>query len=224
MDLEEAREFVVDAEKYHASAEAPPKGNTLELNNQIVNIDKIPHVDTGDDDEFFHLTCHIDGTMKNKIERGEYLELEKLLPKCNGTGTNTAEGRLEWVSKDGMTFLSPAQDKEQKITNIRKWDQAFRVYAAIYCNANPSHAGEIWQYIYVINSAVNSYQWDNVTFYDMTFRQLMAERPGRKWSKLYNQVWQLALKDPINKSGSHPSTSSANINANSNGGQKKQKN
>ena len=30
---------------------------------------------------FFHLICHIDPALKGKIERGEYVDLDKLLTK-----------------------------------------------------------------------------------------------------------------------------------------------
>ena len=106
-----------------------------------------------------------------------------------------------------MTFLAPAQERDQKINGIRKWEQAFRVYAVVYCATNPGRSGEIWQYIYTINSAASSYQWDNVAFYDHTFRQMMSERPHRNWAKNYAQLWQLALKDPINRNPNQPSTS-----------------
>ena len=174
-DQQQAREFIIEAEKYQANAEAPPKGmvQNLFINNPEVKTDLIPRQDTGDDDDFFHLTCHVDGNLKSKIERGEYVELDKLLPK-NRNGKGGDEGRLEWVSKDGMTFLSPAQDKELKVNSVRRWDQAFQVYVAIYCNANPSRATEILQYMYVINQAASAYQWSNVSFYDTTFRHLMA--------------------------------------------------
>ena len=33
------------------------------------------------DDDFFHLTCHIDESLKKKIEAGEYVDLDKLLPR-----------------------------------------------------------------------------------------------------------------------------------------------
>ena len=33
------------------------------------------------DDDFFHITCHLEPTMIHKIENGEFVELEKLLPK-----------------------------------------------------------------------------------------------------------------------------------------------
>ena len=98
-----------------------------------------------------------------------------------------------------MTFLAPVSDHEQKVNGIKKWDHAFRVYAAIFCGANLLTAKEIWQYIYIIHSAAASYQWDNVAFYDYSFRQMMSERPNRNWGKTYTQLWQLALHDPINK-------------------------
>ena len=51
------------------------------------------------DDDFFHLTCHIDSALWSKIERGEYVNLEKLLPKFKGKYSE--ETRLEWVHRDG---------------------------------------------------------------------------------------------------------------------------
>ena len=42
----------------------------------------------------------------HKIEKGEFVELEKLLPK-DKLGRSD-ESRLEWVQRDGGTFLVPA--------------------------------------------------------------------------------------------------------------------
>ena len=59
----------------------------------------IPDIGAGvSDDDFFHLTCHIEPSLIHKIEKGEFVELEKLLPK-----DKISEGdynRLEWVHKD----------------------------------------------------------------------------------------------------------------------------
>ena len=202
----QAEQFVIDAEKFYAAVEAP-RGKITQTVNNLVERDYL----IVDDDEYFHLACHVDSGLKKKIELGKFIELERLLPKRRST---CDEGRLEWVTKDGLTFLAPIQDgRDQKITNVRHWDQAFRVYAAIYCKANPGRAGEIWQYIYMINSAASTYQWDNVAYYDYTFRQLMAERHQCSWSKTYIQLWQLALRDTIPKNnnnnwtGNGPSTS-----------------
>ena len=53
------------------------------------------------DDEFFHLTCHVDPNLKSKIERGEYIDLEKLLFKDRFRGNNqNMNGQwLELISK-----------------------------------------------------------------------------------------------------------------------------
>ena len=153
------------------------------------------------DDEFFHLTCRIEVSMKQKIERGEYVELEKLLPKDRSRKI-VSDDRLELVNRDGNTFFVPASSRESGITNVRKWEQAFRIYAAIYSRANPHRAAEIWQYIFVINSAASSFSWENVAYYDFTFRQLMATYPERSWSIIYIQMWNLAMRDSLPSGGS----------------------
>ena len=116
------------------------------------------------------------------------------------------EGRLDIVSKDGQTFFLPV--KENKINNVRCWEQAFRVYAVIYSSANPKRSAEIWQYVFTINSAASSFHWENVAYYDFTFRQLMAYNPERSWAKIYTQMWNLAMRDPINQAGGISSFSS----------------
>ena len=100
----------------------------------------IPNIGAGvSDDDFFHLTWHIDPNLIHKIEKGEFIELEKLLPKDK---INKGEDCLEWVQRDGGTFLVPAQ-KDVRISSFRKWEQAFRAYATIYCGANPHRSKEI---------------------------------------------------------------------------------
>ena len=192
-ELEQAQiradKALAEAERMKAQIEQPPG---IYLQNQ-----GIPNIGSGvSDDDFFHLTCYIDPSLILKIEKGEFVELEKLLP--NDKANQAEESRLEWVQRDGGTFLVPAQ-KANKISNFRRWEQAFRAYATIYCSANPHRSKEIWQYITVINTAASSYLWDNVYNYDITFRHLMAFNPNRSWAVTYNQMWNLSMRDPIPK-------------------------
>ena len=83
------------------------------------------------------------------------------------------------------------------MNTLKKWDQAFRVYASIYSRANPHRSHEIWQYVHVIMTAASHYIWENVAEYDVTFCQLMAAYPHRNWGKIYNQMWNLAMKEPV---------------------------
>ena len=197
-----ANERIVNHEKYKTMLVAP-KGNKqyyLEKPKEFAGVMN----ESGnlmEDDEFFHITCHVDPVLRAKIERGEFVELEKLLPRdqfCN----RAEEGKLEFYNKDGHTFLAPA-NKEGKITNVRRWEQAFRVYATIYSKAQPHRAAEIWQYVYVINTAASSYTWENVSFYNYTFRQMMSVNPQRNWSKIFNQMWNLTMRDPIQRNSQH---------------------
>ena len=178
------------------------------VNNGKTFDNLIPNVGAGvSDDDFFHLTCHIDPNLIHKIEKGEFIELEKLLPKDRiGSGKGNDENRLEWVQRDGNTFLVSA-GRDTKITGIRRWEQAFRAYATIYCAANPHRSKKIWQYIAVINTAASSFAWDNVYNYDITFRHLMAFNPSRSWAVCYNQMWNLSMRDSLPKNQynrSHP--------------------
>ena len=70
---------------------------------------------------FFLLTCHVDPNLKSKIERGEYVDLEKLLFKDRFRGNNqNMNGQwLELISKGGETFIVVA-DRDNKITNVVK--------------------------------------------------------------------------------------------------------
>ena len=166
-----------------------------------------PNIGTGTSDEdFFHLMCHVDVNLRNKIERGEFVELEKLLPRDRRNSYRGGEGdgsRLVWVQRDGNTFLAPAGDREAKINGIRSWERAFRVYCTIYCSAHPDRSREVWQYIEVINTAAASFIWENVAAYDYNFRHLMAFNPQRSWAVTYNQMWNLCMKEHIAKNYSY---------------------
>ena len=99
-----AEDLLIQAEQYRAAVQKP-KG-TLNYNhpqsNQIlpfvqeqmevgqqVNLINNPQGDNrissvgmvSEDDEFFHLMCHVDASLTQKIQQGEFIELEKLFPQ-----------------------------------------------------------------------------------------------------------------------------------------------
>ena len=193
----EAARIILEAEKFCANVNAP-KGN--DLNALDFGIDQQKEMDNlrlnDNDDNFFHVTCHVEPGLRAKIERGEFIDLECLLTKDTNFKVYD-EKRIELVSRGGNTFFTSVSDREAKINGIRKWEQAFRIYAAIYTRANPHQASEVWEYVYVINTAASSFHWDNVAFYDSTFRQLMSQKPWRSWAKTYVQGWNLAMRDSI---------------------------
>ena len=196
-------EAILNGEKSEAEiAEPPGESGHGKLNNIIGQ---------GVSDDFFHIMCHVDLTLFRKIEAGEFVDLDRLLPREKLAGSNdrvTDEARMEWVQRNGNTFLVPA-NRESKINGFRKWEQAFRVYATIYCGMNPHWAREIWQYISAINTVANAYHWDNVYNYDITFSRLMAFNTNRSRAITYNQMWNLSMRDPLPKSSGRPASGRA---------------
>ena len=192
---EAANRQIVEAEKMKLNLDPPPGRYQLPYSDVV-------------DDEFFHITCHVDQALTAKIQSGQFVELEKLLIK-DRPFTKNPDSRLGMYSRDGVMYFAPAE-KEQKISNVRKWEQVFRVYAAIYSKANLERAAEIWQYVYVINSAAASYHWENVAEYDYTFCQLMSTYPARSWAKTYLQAWNLCMRDPISRNVSNTQRNSVN--------------
>ena len=200
---QKAKRTILEAEKFRATVDQPgnvndqviqvlenfngQQDNSIFLNGGGPNVNQAADLATAglnllnigagvSDDDFFNLTCHIEPSLIHKIKKGEYVELEKLMPKEKYH--KGEENRLEWVQRDGGTYLVPAQ-RDHKIGSFRRWEQAFRAYATIYCGANPHRSKEIWQNITVINTKATSYLWDNVYNYNIMFRHLMAFNPQR---------------------------------------------
>ena len=141
---------------------------------------------------------------KKKIRNGKYVELEKLLPNLKRFRVSGAERRTSFdvLKKDGLKYLvqNDSDEKDNKITNIKKWDEAFRIYAPVYTNANPTRGAELLQYMHNIHLANSSYQWDNVMYYDHCFRSEMGDHPERNWATTNTQMWSLAMRDPVQNS------------------------
>ena len=221
-----AENAILDAERFRARIQQPNRGMEIKFNNNSPNAYKkhrdrispykqVPmnqdelramrYLDQ-EDDEFFHTTCHVEDAMKEKIEKGKFVELEKLIQKRILQYGFKEETRMQLVNKDGVSYFVPSVDKETRIDNVRKWEQAFRIYTTIYCKANPTRAGEILQYVDIIHRAAAIFNWDNVAKYDYVFRQLMAANPHRSWAKVYTQMWNITLNEPIkkfNENGNH---------------------
>ena len=214
-----AEDLVIQAEQYKAAVQSPTGNELFNISmgpNNIIEptltIGKVAGVPAAsEDDEFFHLTCHVEPNLRQKIEQGGFVDLEKLLPKGRSISQRfTEDNKMQLVNRDGGSFWIPAE--REKVNSLKRWDQAFRIYAAICSRANPQRAHEIWQYIHIITTAAASYIWDNVSEYDITFRQLMSTYLHRSWAKIYTQMWNLAMQDPIHRHyGKH---SGGNYNSN----------
>ena len=185
-----AEQLIVDSEKFKAAATALPEG---------INIDriKIGNYNYNDDDNFMVSTCHVEPSLIEKIELGKAIALSKLINKSLKDEREETELKMELLNRDGQCYWSAVKDKDNKITGVKKWEQAFRVYMSIYSKANPTRSSEILAYADIISNAAASYTWENVSNYDFYFRKLMERHPERSWARIHNQLWSLMMKDHI---------------------------
>ena len=64
------QKMIVESEQFRVTLETP-KGNP---SSSVTYSDHM-------DDEFFHITCHVEDSLCQKIEKSAYVDLEKLLVK-----------------------------------------------------------------------------------------------------------------------------------------------
>ena len=183
-------QMIISAEKNKAMITAP-RGETVN------RVPSKPIIDSAQiDNKYFLSTCHLDEALKQKIRNGEFVELEKLLPRQ--VKYKHEDERIDIVSREGKSFFMQKYDRDACISGIKKWDEAFRIYMAVYTEANPTRGAELVQYMHNIHTAYSAYHWDNIMFYDYSFRRMMHDYPERNWGITNMQMWSLAMKNPIN--------------------------
>ena len=140
--------------------------------------------------------ANLDQGIVDKIKKGEYVDFACLLPRDQQPED---DHRLELIYKNGQTFFMPASEQSNQnngVSNLQKWEQAFRVFSNIYLQENPQKAIELIQYNHIISTAASSYIWENVYAYDKEFRIHQGRFLQRNWGIILQQVWMI-MKDRI---------------------------
>ena len=185
---EQADEVIKDAERSKAKLyEVPGKV----ISQGYPNIDSIALMDN----EYQMIGSHLDKQIKRKIQCFEYVDFSKLVHRNKSFSDDQ---RLELISKNGMTYLSPMS--ERKAVNINSYlrsEQAFIVYSNVLTECFPQKATELLQYNHTIHTASMSYIWDNVYHYDKEFRHHISRHPTWSWAVILQQAWTIILKDRV---------------------------
>ena len=144
--------------------------------------------------EYLIMGAHIKELTLTKIEKGEYVDFGKLLPRDKVLSEE--DSRLKLIVRDGKTFWVPVSEMVV-INGFSRWEQAFRIYSNIYTHKYPNRSTELIQYNHIIHSIAGIYVWDNVYAYDKEFRMHLAKHPERSWSVILEQAWAMKLRDRL---------------------------
>ena len=112
---EHAEKIVIDAEKMKANLVAPKGMLPIKIDQ---NLQFLRNIDN--DDDFFHIHCHVNPSLRVRIEKGEYVDLDKLLPKDKSAGGYSMDDEIgiQLVTKNGQTYLTPPAT-EKKVNSLK---------------------------------------------------------------------------------------------------------
>ena len=189
--------MIREAEKSRARINEIPGKVDLNMSCLNVNVASI-------NEDYQMIDTHVDDNMRKKIINFEFVDFSKLVIKYKPIHEDENRQRLEIVSKDGMSFLSPVPDREGHMTinSYSHWEQTFSVFSNILMTHYPQKSTELLQYNHTIHMAAVSYVWENVYAYDREFRHHISRHPRRPWNVILQQVWTMLLKDRLRNKNS----------------------
>ncbi|CAG2240258.1 unnamed protein product [Mytilus edulis] len=126
-----------------------------------------------------NLGINVTQSIKEKILKGEFIDLACLLKNSVNTGSD--KQKLTWAQ--GEFILQPIS-QQSKITNIEKWTDAFIIFIYIYCAVHVNRFKELLKYMHTIRLGAQRNQgmgWKN---YDEQYRLRKAHEPSSLWSNI----------------------------------------
>lgn len=191
--MEHADEVIREIQQNKAALAKPSGELSEEFMNQIQSlVAEFKH---------FHLVSHVDKKLKDQIHGQDFtVEFHRLLPRSRARkGTN--EQKMHLVHNEGASYFVPADKDGREISSYKIWEVAFKIFMGIFVEKWPERAKELLQYSHIIQTASNTYPWENVYNYDVEFREIMTESPFKHWGMISHQTWSLQLGEPVNKVG-----------------------
>lgn len=124
------------------------------------------------------LGFHLSPAVKEKIIKGEFVDLLSLLP----------------FSKESVVAPKKAEDKEENHKrssprSFQNWLQAFCIYSAILMEQRPSLAVGLYQQVDIILEAYRNFSGLSWFSYDELFRQKLAVFPHMSWGVKDVGLW-----------------------------------
>lgn len=113
--------------------------------------------------------------LAKKIIKGDYVEMEELLPELWPTAQQEGEGRT--------------RSRNQKITDIFTWIQCFSLYTSVRGRHDPKLIAELMAYMVSIVRASREYSDLGWVQYDALFQKHAALRADTRWSVINTTLY-----------------------------------
>jgi len=140
-------------------------------------------------------------TMKEKIWKGNYIDLSMLLsvqdPLKDETPMSFYQVGSQWCFKPMKAQTRPIQD-------IDRWTTAFFIFMSIYFERHPQRAVELVRYADLIRKFATMFGGSGWLNYDKDFRMMQSLDPNRSWAFYDADLFLEKITMPIMSPGQSP--------------------
>lgn len=142
------------------------------------------------------IALNVSNAVKEKIIRGEYIDLSMLL--TNSSNLNLQKQNL--IVEQGQIALEPAI-KVNKISNIEMWSDAFIIFISIYCSVHVEKFQEMLKYMNSVRLGAKRCSGNGWYLYDQQYRLKKAQDPSSLWGSMDPELWLMCIQpNPVNYS------------------------
>ena len=139
-----------------------------------------------------NIGLHVSKQIKEKIVKGEYVELENLLPvSLSDSNMQYTRSRHIVMGRDGQLELQSKNVK--KINDISTWLDAFIAYCSIYLTAHSNCAQSLLKHMFNVKLASSMSKGLGWKSYDQQFRMKKSQNPSMSWGNVDMELWVLCM-------------------------------
>ena len=143
------------------------------------------------------LGAHVPHTLRDKIWRGEYVELTKLLPANSGADDYAHESQT-------------ARKPPPPPLSIADFMSAFHTLAAIRTERFPADAPGMLKHADTVQQMHNMFGAEAWRFYDRQYRLAQQHNPAMKWGLTHGELYMQATALGLKAASKQPQCSSGN--------------
>lgn len=127
-----------------------------------------------------------------KIWRGEYIELQELLPaRLGAPGPTVLDALLQ----------SEKVKQKKNITTIQEWMLCFNTFISVVAMRSPDQVRDLLAYSSTIVKASQDFEGTPWLDYDSHFRREMATQSKPQWERIDASIWTLYFARAVPRSG-----------------------
>ncbi|XP_048242721.1 uncharacterized protein LOC125375861 [Haliotis rufescens] len=134
------------------------------------------------------IDAHVKQQVREKIWRGEYVDLGTILPNTEGShedGTITIA-----YDSSGKVIFKPIKQQPKRLS-LASWTSAFHIFMCIYVSRHSEvrTTQGLLSYMETIRTAALRFGGDAWSTYDQQFRHRMSRDPSRRWDNIDGELW-----------------------------------